>query len=344
MSEATPSETTAAETTTESAPVSETAPVDATPTATETEAESETVVDSGTDAPPAASATTDAEAAAVETGGDAGTDGTTEASANPNTPDPTDAAATEQPGPGAGDPAPAADRPPIDLAATQAAVSSALAAEPLDQPEPEAVHEVAIEPEHPEGKHVLLIEPHSQLRGSLAGACRTHPWLVACSASSADLGEALLKEEKIEAIVLSLEDGPGAMNLLKRIRRGECKVDAGVPVIATALVATAERVVKLKALGVARLLVRPFTLGDALETLEKLWTPDGQPVVLPVDPKALEEEPEQAPAAETEAPAEASGEAAEASATAGTEASAAPEPASESPSAEAVGDPVAEPA
>ena len=90
--------------------------------------------------------------------------------------------------------------------------------------------------------------------------------------------------------------------------------------------------------GAAKGLVRRFTLGDALETLENLWTPDGQPLVLPVDPKALEAE--QEPPTEAEAPAETV--AADAP-VAEVEASAAPAAASEIPSAEAVAEPVAEP-
>ena len=325
MSEATTPDNTVPETFAQAASTSETPTTEA----TTTEAKAEAV--------PAA------DAAQADTASESGVEApseTAEATAATDVPGQTVAESVERPVQEAGVETPEADRPPIDLAATQAAVSSALAADPLAQPEPEAVHEVAIEPELPEGKHVLVIEPDSQVRGSLAGGCRTHPWLTAHTASSVDLGEDVLKEERIEAIVLSLEEGPEAIDLLIRIRRGECQVDAGVPVMATIQEATAERVVQLKALGVARLLVRPFTLGDALETLEKLWTPDGEPVVLPVDPKALEEEPEQAPPAEGETPAEAPGDAAAAEA----EASVAPETASETPPAEAVAEPVAEPA
>ena len=325
MSEATTPETTS-ETIAESATEAGPAPVEA-------------ATDAVTDEPSETSAASEVEATPVEAAIDPGTDVPPEVSAASDESGQTVVESAEQPGQDAGDQAPAEDRPPMDLVAAQAAVSSALAADPLAQPEPKAVHEVAIEPEHPEGKHVLVIETDSQVRGSLAGACRTHPWLVACSASSVDLGEALLKEEAIDAIVLSLEEGPEAIDLLIRIRRGECQVDAGVPVMATIQEATAERVVQLKALGVARLLVRPFTLGDALETLENLWAPDGQPVVLPVDPTALEEQ--QEPADEAEAPAETA--AAEASDAEG-DASVAPAAASEIPPAEAVAEPVAEPA
>ena len=326
------SEVSASETTTTEATTAEaTTPEATSEEATATEAKAEAVP--AEDAAPADTASeSGAETQAETTAATEGSEGT-------DAPDPAVAESAEPPGLAVAGEVPAADRPPIDLVATQAAVSSALAADPLAQPAPEAVHEVAIEPELPEGKHVLVIEPDSQVRGSLAGGCRTHPWLSAHTASSVDLGEDVLKEERIEAIVLSLEEGPEAIDLLIRIRRGECQVDAGVPVMATIQEATAERVVQLKALGVARLLVRPFTLGDALETLEKLWTPDGQPVELPVDPKALEEQ--QEPAVEAEAPAET---AAEEASDAEGDASVAPAAASEIPSAEAVAEPVAEPA
>ena len=330
MSEAATPDTTVPETSVSEVSTSETTTTEAT-TAEATAAEAKAEAVPAADAAPADTASEPGSETPPETA---------EATEATDVPEQTVAESVEPPVQDASVETPEADRPPIDLAAAQAAVSSALAADPLAQPEPEAVHEVAIEPELPEAKHVLVIEPDSQVRGSLAGGCRTHPWLTAHTASSVDLGEDVLKEERIDAIVLSLEEGPEAVDLLIRIRRGECQVDAGVPVMATIQEATAERVVQLKALGVARLLVRPFTLGDALETLEKLWTPDGQPVVLPVDPKALEEEQEQAPPAETEAPAEASGDAVAVE----PEASAAPETAIATPSAEAVVEPVAEPA
>jgi hypothetical protein len=57
----------------------------------------------------------------------------------------------------------------------------------------------------------------------------------------------------------------------------------GVPVMTMNHEATAELVGQLKLLGATRLLLHPFTVGDVLETVEGMWTPDGAPVVVPAN-------------------------------------------------------------
>ena len=209
---------------------------------------------------------------------------------------------------------------------TQAAVETAVAQDPLEQPEPEEVHEVALEPEIPATKAVLVIQTDGQVRGTLAGGCRTLPWLAVHTASSVELGEDLIKEETLDAIILSLDEGAEAVDLLTRIRMGECRVDAGVPVMALIQQATAEIVAQLKPLGVTRLLLHPFTLGDVLETVEGMWTADGAPVVMPTDAEALKEAAEAK--ADSRAKAEAESAAADAS---GGDAPAEPEVGSDTP-------------
>lgn len=211
---------------------------------------------------------------------------------------------------------------------TQAAVETAVAQDPLEQPEPEDVHEVALEPEIPATKAVLVIQTDGQVRGTLAGGCRTLPWLAVHTASSVELGEDLIKEETPDAIILSLDEGAEAVDLLTRIRLGECRVDAGVPVMALIQQATAEIVAQLKPLGVTRLLLHPFTLGDVLETVEGMWTADGAPVVMPTDAEALKEAAEAK--ADSRAKAEAEAESAAADASEG-DASAEPEVGSDTP-------------
>ncbi|QCB47285.1 hypothetical protein [Hydrogenophaga sp. PAMC20947] len=155
-------------------------------------------------------------------------------------------------------------------------------------PEPSGdVHEVGLMAKMPSEKTVLVIQPDGQVRGTLAGGCRTLQWVTVHTASSVELGEALIKEESIDAIILSLDEGAEAIDFLTRIRLGECKVDAGVPVMTINHEATSELVGQLKLLGATRLLLHPFTLGDVLETVEGMWTPDGAPVVMPSNPEEL---------------------------------------------------------
>lgn len=121
------------------------------------------------------------------------------------------------------------------------------------------------------GRHVLLIEPDGLVRGTVASVCRDLQIAQVRQMISVASAEQWLKTGMPQALLISLGEGDSALDFLTRLRAGEFRCKADMPVVVMARAVDAELVVRLKELDVRRLLLQPFKVHDVIHTMEQLW-------------------------------------------------------------------------
>ncbi len=120
-------------------------------------------------------------------------------------------------------------------------------------------------------RQVLLIEPDGLVRGTVASVCRELQLVRLQQVTSVAQGEKWLQCNADHGLLLSLTEREAALALLTRLRAGELRCEADIPVAVMVHGADAELVTRLKELDVRRLLLQPFRLRDVVHTLEQLW-------------------------------------------------------------------------
>lgn len=118
---------------------------------------------------------------------------------------------------------------------------------------------------------VLLIEPDGLVRGSVASICRELQLVRLQQATSIALAERWVKSNADQGLLLSLAEGPVALDFLVRLREGRYRCAVDIPVAVMAPTCDAALAARLKELDVRRLLLQPFRLRDVVHTLEQLW-------------------------------------------------------------------------
>lgn len=120
---------------------------------------------------------------------------------------------------------------------------------------------------------VLLIEPDSLVRGTVASVCRDMALVRIVQATSLAHGEQHLQSQPLHGLIISLAEGDSALDLLARLRERAFPCDPAIPVVVMASGCTKEQAVRLKALAVRRLLLQPFRMRDVVHTVEQIWPP-----------------------------------------------------------------------
>lgn len=79
-----------------------------------------------------------------------------------------------------------------------------------------------------------------------------------------------LTSQNFSAVILSLEEDNEALQLLEMVRNQKFTVPADVPVAVTTTTINASAAVKMKVLGVRRVLLKPFKVRDVITTIQML--------------------------------------------------------------------------
>ena len=119
--------------------------------------------------------------------------------------------------------------------------------------------------------NVLLIEPDGLVRSTVAAVCRELEIVRIHQATSLVMGEQWLQTWPADGLMLSLADPDAALELLGRLRAGEYRCPAGIPVATMAPACDAAMLQRLKELEVRRFLLQPFKLREVIQTVEQLW-------------------------------------------------------------------------
>lgn len=113
---------------------------------------------------------------------------------------------------------------------------------------------------------LLLIEPDRMVRSTVASVCQGLDLAQVHQAASLAIGQQMLQSQHMDALLLSLAEGEGALALIERLL--ETRPDMPVSVMTASV--DADTVQRLKALRIRRLLLQPFKIRDAVMTVEGL--------------------------------------------------------------------------
>lgn len=114
---------------------------------------------------------------------------------------------------------------------------------------------------------ILLIEPQFVLRRTMVMVARDLGMVDFHEASSVGRARALLGAEAYDGLVLDLQEGPQAMELLSDLRQGRFATQHDARVVVLAADGQPWDVERLHGLGVARVLGKPVRISELLEAV-----------------------------------------------------------------------------
>lgn len=120
---------------------------------------------------------------------------------------------------------------------------------------------------------ILLLEPHSLTASIIVSTARQLDLPPVRQVSSVRNAQQQLAAQSFQGLVLSLDDAEPAVALLEQVRNAQLAVPAQMPVAVTTAQVDASTAVKMKALQVRRVLLKPFKVRDVIATLEMLCRP-----------------------------------------------------------------------
>jgi len=120
---------------------------------------------------------------------------------------------------------------------------------------------------------ILLLEPHSLTASIIVSTARQLDLPPVRQVSSVRNAQQQLAAQGFLGMVLSLDDAEPAVALLEQVRNAQLAVPAQMPVAVTTAQVDASTAVKMKALQVRRVLLKPFKVRDVIATLEMLCRP-----------------------------------------------------------------------
>lgn len=117
---------------------------------------------------------------------------------------------------------------------------------------------------------LLLVEPDSLIRSTVAGVCKQLNLARVNQAASVSVAERVVESKSVDLMLVSLNEGDSALVFLERVRSGEWTPVTEVPVAVTAETAHQELVDRVRSIGVKRLLLQPYKIKDVILTIETL--------------------------------------------------------------------------
>ncbi len=117
---------------------------------------------------------------------------------------------------------------------------------------------------------LLLLEPDGLVRGTVVAVCRDLELAHVIPVTSSQQALKVMRQAELSACVLSLSERELALDIISRLRNGEFRSPAELPVAVTSGSADAELAQVLKSLCVRRMLLKPFKIRDSIITVESL--------------------------------------------------------------------------
>ena len=117
---------------------------------------------------------------------------------------------------------------------------------------------------------LLLVEPQFLLRRTVAAVARDMRLADPKELTSIEQAEALVATQSFDALFLSLDEEDAALALMSRVRKGETRCAADIPIAVTAAACDTPLALRLKELEVRRLLLRPFKVKGVLDAIAAL--------------------------------------------------------------------------
>ena len=117
---------------------------------------------------------------------------------------------------------------------------------------------------------LLLVEPENLMRRTVAAVARDLHLARIDEASSVAAAERALEATRFDGLVLSLDERGQALQMLDRLRAGAFYTTARAPVVVMVDACDPGTVMRMKALEVRRILLKPFKVKSVLESVSGL--------------------------------------------------------------------------
>ena len=114
---------------------------------------------------------------------------------------------------------------------------------------------------------ILLVEPQFVLRRTMVMVARDLGMVDFQEASSVGRARALLATDAYEGVVLDLQEGPQALELLSELRQGRFATPRDTRVVVLAGGGSQVDTERLQDLGVARVLGKPVRISELLDAV-----------------------------------------------------------------------------
>lgn len=119
-------------------------------------------------------------------------------------------------------------------------------------------------------KQLLLVDPHSLFRRTLALVARELHVADVAEAASLDAARHRMEHERFDALMLDIGDGPSSLALMQSLRAGELRSAADLPVALMAERMDPALIEMFKTVRPSRILLKPFKVKTALEVVSQL--------------------------------------------------------------------------
>jgi len=117
---------------------------------------------------------------------------------------------------------------------------------------------------------LLVVEPDFLMRRIIVSVVRDMALARPSEALGIAPAERLLQSTAYDALLLAMSADDAALTLLAQLRQGRCTCAAATPVAVATAQCDAGLVQQLHALGVRRVLIKPFKVKDVIETVTRL--------------------------------------------------------------------------
>ena len=126
-------------------------------------------------------------------------------------------------------------------------------------------------------RHLLLVDPHSLFRRTVAMVARQLQIAEVHESSSLEAAHRLLESQSMDGLLLDIGQGLDALALLQSVRAGALRCPARTPVALTAEACDLPTAQLYKELDVRRIMLKPFKVKTALEVIQDLAKPGATP-------------------------------------------------------------------
>ncbi|MDM4768166.1 response regulator [Pelomonas sp. SE-A7] len=119
-------------------------------------------------------------------------------------------------------------------------------------------------------KQLLLVDPHSLFRRTVALVARQLDVADVAEAVSLEAARHRLEQERFDALLLDIGDGVESLALMQSLRAGQLRSARDLPVALMAEQVDPATIELFKPLGLARIMLKPFKVKTALEVVSQL--------------------------------------------------------------------------
>ena len=123
---------------------------------------------------------------------------------------------------------------------------------------------------------LLLVEPQFLIRRTVAAVARDMRLANPKEVTTIEQADSLVSFQTFDALFFSLDEENAALELMSRVRNGETKCAADIPIAVTAATCSTPLALRLKHLDVRRLVLRPFKVKGVLDAIVALRQPPAE--------------------------------------------------------------------